>query len=873
MIGVLVLFFASLFVSAAYIYLLLMLKAGYTGNRRGKSFFQLCIGVLAWTLLNAITMIISPDYFPVVYTVKTVAVSIIPYMLFWFILNFTESRLVHSWVILAVVIAAAFLDCLAIITNPLHYMTFFSYDYPLPPKAPLFIVHTGIGLVFILVAYVFLFRYIIKNFTQRPLLIVTGIAALFPYTINFAYAYNLINFKHDTTPIAFFFTFIIFAYSSYQSHMFHFRSDILRNVFDSLHDIIVIINKEGYIVDANSALQKRFPEFLPIYGKTTLRDYIKYLRTRSASNNNDALFDSVESVQKNNFSGEFGILTAKKTIQTFELTWHVVHTQGRNSSYVLSFDDVSEYQAMIKEINEKNLHLMELKELADEASRTKSKFLAHMSHEIRTPMNAILGMTELALHENIAPEAREHIGTIKQAGTNLLAIINDILDFSKIEAGKLKIVREEYSFASLIYDVINSIKTKVLESRLRFMVYLDSAIPASLFGDSVRIRQVLVNILSNAVKYTEKGFVSLSITGKKENGSNVVLAMEISDSGRGMKLEEIKSLFSEFERFSAEQDRNIEGTGLGMSITKNLVNAMGGKIDVESEYGRGSTFTVTLPQEICRNQNLASVVNPEAKNVLIYERREMYAASIIKNLESLGVNYRLVLSSSEFHDAITSRKYPFIFVASILYESVENVYPKIKSENGFVLIADFGETIANKNISILTMPVFTIPIANFLNGVPDAFTVSLSKGATASFTAPKASVLVVDDIITNLKVAEGLLLPYEIKATLCKSGTQALKIIKSRHFDVILMDHMMPGMDGIETTARIRSMDEKDTYYKNAPIIALTANAVSGTKEMFLEKGFNDFLSKPIDMIHLESILKKWIPGEKQISRPNAVSL
>ena len=871
MAGVLVLFFSSLLVSAAYIYLLVILKSGGARDQRAKSFFRMCIGALAWTFLNAVTLIINPVYFPVVYTVKTVSTSIIPYMIFWFILYFTESPLVHSRVIPAVVIAVASLDCLAIITNPLHNMSFFSYDYPLPPKAPLFMVHTAVGLVFILVAYVFLFRYIVKNFKQRPLLVVTGMAALLPYAINFAYAYNFINFKHDATPIAFFFTFIIFTYSSYRSQMFHFRSEILRNIFDSLQDVTIIINREKFIVDANNALRKRFPGFAPLYGKTTLQDFIEYLRTRLRPGSSGALLDSVESLQKRNFSGDLNVLTADETEKTFKVTWHVIHTQGKNYSYVLSFDDVSDYQAMINLINEKNKHLTELKELAEEASRTKSNFLAHMSHEIRTPMNAILGMTELALHENITPAALEYIGTIKQAGSNLLSIINDILDFSKIEAGKLKIAREEYLFASLVYDVINSIKTKALESHLRFTVYLDSAIPESLYGDSVRIRQIMVNLLSNAVKYTERGFVSLSISVKSKNSSAVELEIEVNDSGRGIKQESIKNLFSEFERFNMEQGKNIEGTGLGLAITKNLVLAMGGKIDVESEYGQGSTFTVSLEQEICRDQRLASVDNPQEKNVLIYERREIYSNSIIRNLESLGVKYRLVSSPSGFYDEITSKQYPFVFIAPVLYENIINQYPELEPDARFVLIADFGESITGKNASVLAMPVFSIPIANFFNGVPDVYTVVSGMKAPADFAAPEANVLVVDDIVTNLKVAEGLLLPYKIKATLCKSGRQALNAIQSRHFDLVLMDHMMPEMDGIETMERIRSMGGSDPYYKEAPVVALTANAVSGTKEMFLEKGFNDFLSKPIDIARLESVLKKWIPEEKQ-KRPEKIS-
>ena len=858
------LFLASLAVSAAYVYLLVMLKAGDTRSRRGKSFFRLCTVILAWTLLNAVTMIIDPLYFPVIYTLKMIVVCFVPFMLFWFILNFTESVPANSKVLQAVIFTIPAVDALLVATNPLHNLLFLSYDFPLPPRGMLFLTHTAVGFLFILIAYVFLFRYIIKHFRQRPFLIITGIGALLPYALNFSYGFNLVSFKHDATPIGFFFTFIIFAYFSHYSRMFHFKWDILRSVFNSIQDTVVIINREGYVVDANTSLERRFPEFIPQYGKTTLHNFLDFLRTRLKTAGGEDLFFPMESLQKTNYGTEIDLFTAGDKLKTFEVCWHVIQIQGGNYSYVMVLDDISEYRAMINEINEKNIHLTELKELAEEASLTKSKFLAHMSHEIRTPMNAILGMAELAMRENVTPVVQEHIFTIRQAGENLLSIINEILDLSKIEAGKLSIIREEYSFSSIIFDVINMIKTKTTESCLRFVVFADSNIPNSLIGDSVRIRQIMLNLLSNAVKYTEKGFISLSVTIQSKSGNNVFLSIEVADSGRGIKPEVLENLFSEFERFSMEKNKNIEGTGLGLAITKNIVNVLGGRIDIQSEYGRGSTFTVSLPQEVSLAQNLAAVTNASEKNVLVYERREVYANSIAKNLENLGVNYRLVASHSEFYDEIKSGKFPYVFIASVLYDEAKTKFSELNLNVRFVLIADFGEAVSDRNTSILTMPIFTVPIANFLNGVTDVYSVVTNRNEIFNFTAPEAGILIVDDIITNLKVAEGLLKPYQMKVTLCKSGEQALKAVKKKHFDLVFMDHMMHNMDGIETMQRIRSMDEQDPYYKNLPVIVMTANAVTGVKEMFLEKGFNDFLSKPIDTVYLDTILKKWIPKEKQ---------
>ena len=502
------------------------------------------------------------------------------------------------------------------------------------------------------------------------------------------------------------------------------------------------------------------------------------------------------------------------------------------------------------------------RELAEQSSRSKSIFLAKMSHEIRTPMNAILGMAELALRENISPAAEEHIRTIRQAGINLLSIINDILDFSKTEAGKLEIIPMEYLLSSLLNDVISIIKTRVFESRLRFVVYLDSNIPDTLFGDSIRIRQVLINLLSNAVKYTEKGFVSFSINGEITNEDTVVLTMEVIDSGKGIKQEELGKLFTEYTRFETT-DKFVEGTGLGLAITNSLITAMNGKIDVHSEYGKGSTFTVTLPQKIHQRQKLASVENPEKKNVLIYERREIYANSIVRAMENLGVNCRLVSSPRDFFNCLVSNNYHFIFLSSTLYEEVKKKYSGFKTNAKFAIIAEFGEAITDRNISTLTMPVFSLSIANFLNGISDSYTGGSKGGTDTKLIAPEAKVLVVDDINTNLEVVEGLLLPFKIQVSSCKNGIEAIEKIKETAYDLVFMDLMMPEMNGIQAVSHIRALGEEDLYYKNVPIVALTADAVFGTKEMLLKKGFDDYLSKPINTNELYTILENWIPGEK----------
>jgi len=506
------------------------------------------------------------------------------------------------------------------------------------------------------------------------------------------------------------------------------------------------------------------------------------------------------------------------------------------------------------------------RELAEQSSHSKSNFLAKMSHEIRTPMNAIMGMTDLALRENLSHTVENQILTIKHAGETLLSIINDILDFSKIEAGKMEIIPVDYSFSSLANDVINIIKTKVFESRLRFVAYLDINIPDALFGDPIRIRQIMLNLLSNAVKYTENGFISLSMKSEAIENDTVNIIIEVADSGKGIKQEELDKLFTEFTRFDTERNKNIEGTGLGLVICQSLTTSMGGQISVQSEYGKGSVFTVSLPQKIRNSAKLTTINEPKKKKTLVFDRREIYAVSIDKTMDNLGVEYKIVSNTSDFLDCLLSNDYPYVLFASALYDEIKEKYPNFEPNVKFAVICEFGEIITDKNIGSIIMPIYSIPIANFLNGISESYTDYLKKGTIPTIIAPDAKVLVVDDINTNLEVAKGLLQPYKVQVKTCTSGLESIEEIILTRYDLVFMDQMMPKMGGIEAVANIRALKSEDSYYKNVPIVALTADAVFGTREMLLNNGFDDFLSKPIDTGKLAEILEKWIPKEKQKS-------
>ncbi|AEF86297.1 hybrid sensory kinase [Treponema primitia ZAS-2] len=499
---------------------------------------------------------------------------------------------------------------------------------------------------------------------------------------------------------------------------------------------------------------------------------------------------------------------------------------------------------------------------SDEKNKSKTSFLARMSHEIRTPMNSILGMSEIILRKNISGEIFEYISIIRQSGNTLLSIINDILDFSKIESGHVQLESKDYSFASLINDVVNVIRVRLVDKPLDFFVTADSNIPAVLQGDEARIRQILINLLNNAVKYTRQGHIALDAGMKRIGPHKLDIVFRISDTGIGIKAEDMKDLFNDFIRVDVDRNQGIEGTGLGLTIANNLCLAMEGGITVSSEYGKGSVFTATMVQAFSDDRRIAWVDNPESKKILVLEERPLHGGFLKSAMNNLALNPVYAPDLAAFNKELGEGDYAFAFVSSRYAMDCIPIWGKRGNSMQLIIMTELGEIAVYRETGSILMPIYSVVLANVLNGVVTKGYSSYDK--EAYFTFPWSKILIVDDIPTNLRVAAELMAPYQMQIDTCQNGADAVQMVQDKRYDLIFMDHMMPGMDGIEAVSLIRKSNNADNYYQNLPIVMLTANAVFGQREIFLKNGVNDFLAKPIEVQKLNAILKRWIPESKR---------
>ena len=505
------------------------------------------------------------------------------------------------------------------------------------------------------------------------------------------------------------------------------------------------------------------------------------------------------------------------------------------------------------------------------AAKMKTDFLANMSHEIRTPMNAVIGMAEMALREDIPNSARDYIIQIKSAGRALLAIINDILDFSKIESGKMDIIPVEYDTMSVFNDVTNIVMTRLVDKDVELDLNIVPEVPVLLFGDNIRIRQILINLANNAVKFTKTGAIRIIVTFDKQSDMNGMLNVSVADTGIGIKKEDINKIFESFQQVDSTRNREVEGTGLGLAICQNLLKLMGGTLSVESEYEKGTTFSFSIPQMIVDSSPAMLVKETDKVIAVSLFSNKILKESFARDSERLGVrvvNLPKDMDMEELYTAIRKQNSDstlFIFFEKEKLTFKRKKFIKEHPEIIAVLVTDFiTETKPSlPNMIIVKKPLSAMNLSMIYNREKISFAGSGEQEEDIDFTAPEAWVLIVDDNAVNLTVAEGLLEPLKLNVATANSGKEALTKTKERRYDIIFMDHMMPEMDGIVATKMIRQMREG---YDDVPIIALTANAVGNAREMFLNAGLNDFIPKPIEVRTLLTKVKHWLPADKIVT-------
>ncbi len=508
---------------------------------------------------------------------------------------------------------------------------------------------------------------------------------------------------------------------------------------------------------------------------------------------------------------------------------------------------------------EKEREMREKSEAYEREARLKSDFLANMSHEIRTPMNAVIGMAEIAMREELPPVAMDCLAQIQKSGRNLLNIINDILDYSKIESGKMEIVPERFEPSGEINDISNILATRIEAKDLSLFFVIDRKVPHALLGDAMRIRQVLINLVNNAIKFTEKGSVGVIIECENTGEDAITLTFHVFDTGIGIKKEDMDKLFVNFQQVDSRRNRSVEGTGLGLAISQRLVENMGGKIGVNSEYGKGSDFWFTIPLKVIDPTLDLVIDDADKKRAVIINSNPYSVQSFLSEMNSFGVKGEAASAFDEFKTEPGLKNYLVIEYRSY-NDKIHDYLKKNPDVNGVVII-DYNSNFKSDldNLNTLRRPVSTHKIVRALNGQSEDSR-EFNDTYSINFTAPDARILIVDDNEINISIAEGLLAPMEMNIDSAISGPDAIVKIQNHDYDIVLMDHMMPEMDGVDTTKIIReSIKGKDELV----IIALSANALKEARNMFLESGMNDFVAKPIEIKELVAKIKKWLPKDK----------
>lgn len=506
------------------------------------------------------------------------------------------------------------------------------------------------------------------------------------------------------------------------------------------------------------------------------------------------------------------------------------------------------------------------------AERSKNDFLVNVSHEIRTPINAVCGMSEAILQEDLPLNVRRDVVDIQTAGRNLLSTVSNILDFSELETGRMELAEESYNITSTITDIINMAMTMDNGRHLELIVDCDADLPSNLLGDEQKFRRIVMNLLGNAIKFTKEGGVILRITSRKEE-YGINLQVSVRDSGIGIDRADMEKIFTSFSQVNTKRNREAGGVGLGLAITQALVRGMGGFLTVESEPGTGSRFQFTVPQKVLDETPIVSIRDKNNLFAACYINLDKYDYTVVREgyencirhmAGQFGFPFRICRNLPELKRRMEREAYTHIFIGWEEYDEDRGFFDRLCTEKTVVLLLDYDrELSAPVNMLRIYKPFTVLSIAAVFNGQKILYGEDQHSSLHNKFIAPQASVLVVDDNAMNLKVMARLLLPYRLKVTMASSGQEALEKLNAPNFDCVFLDHMMPEMDGVETLHKLRQ--KPGMYYQSLPVIAFTANAIGGAREMFISEGFNDFIAKPIELSVLERILRRYLPSQMQI--------